>query len=91
MSSREVLPEPREDCANEDPGNREESLGVEKPEESLIFFSILLVGEGYDSKSRHSTEWFASYLFIYLSYNVCRPLPKVKKKRGILCRIPRFY
>lgn len=41
MSSREVLPELREDRGNEDPADREESLGREKPEVSLIVYSIL--------------------------------------------------
>ena len=42
MSSRGVLPECRDDRADEDPGDREESLGRDKPEESLIVHSILL-------------------------------------------------
>lgn len=41
MSSRGVLPELREDRGNEDPADREESLGREKPEVSLIVYSIL--------------------------------------------------
>jgi hypothetical protein len=48
MSSKGVLLELREDRTNEDPGDREESLGREKPEESLIVYSILWESEGHD-------------------------------------------
>lgn len=48
MSSRGVLPELWEDRVNDDPDDREESLGREKPDESLIVYSILWESEGPD-------------------------------------------
>jgi hypothetical protein len=48
MSSRGVRPELWEDRVNDDPNDREESLGREKPDESLIVYSILWESEGPD-------------------------------------------
>ena len=42
MSSRGVLPRLREDRGNDGPDDRGESLGAEKPDDSLIVYSILL-------------------------------------------------